>query len=144
MGNSPKYWFPAKRYGWGWGTPANWQGWAVLVGYVLLMLGGIPLIVPEVNPLGYLAFASALSVLLTLICWVTGEPPRWRWGKSDSRRLDGARYRIDNLRQAWQTAIEPSKAGANVFAQDTAFLPGLTTCQIPGNSFSPSVATVVC
>jgi hypothetical protein len=25
-----RYWFPAKRYGWGWGLPVTWQGWAVL------------------------------------------------------------------------------------------------------------------
>ena len=59
----------------------------MLVGYVLLMLGGIPLIPligPKVNPLGYLAFAGALSVLVTLICWLTGEPPRWRRGESES------------------------------------------------------------
>lgn len=24
------YWFPAKRYGWGWGLPSSWQGWVVL------------------------------------------------------------------------------------------------------------------
>ena len=22
----PRYWFPAKRYGWGWGPPSTWQG----------------------------------------------------------------------------------------------------------------------
>jgi hypothetical protein len=22
-----KIWFPAKRYGWGWGLPCCWQGW---------------------------------------------------------------------------------------------------------------------
>ena len=36
-----KYWFPAKRYGWGWGPPSAWQGWAVLVTYLVLVLGGI-------------------------------------------------------------------------------------------------------
>ena len=30
----PRYWFPAKRYGWGWGLPAVWQGWVVLVGFI--------------------------------------------------------------------------------------------------------------
>ena len=29
-----RYWFPAKRYGWGWGPPATWQGWAVLAAFV--------------------------------------------------------------------------------------------------------------
>jgi hypothetical protein len=29
----PRYWFPAKTYGWGWGLPSTWEGWLVLVGY---------------------------------------------------------------------------------------------------------------
>jgi hypothetical protein len=28
---SPRYWFHAKRYGYGWGLPATWEGWVVLV-----------------------------------------------------------------------------------------------------------------
>ena len=30
----PKYWFPAKRYGWGWGLPGTWQGWLVVAAFV--------------------------------------------------------------------------------------------------------------
>jgi hypothetical protein len=30
MSVEKKYWFPAKRYGWGWGIPNVWQGWLVL------------------------------------------------------------------------------------------------------------------
>lgn len=29
-----KYWFPAKRYGWGWGLPVRWQGWVCLAAYM--------------------------------------------------------------------------------------------------------------
>lgn len=29
--NDRKIWFPAKRYGWGWGLPVAWQGWVVLL-----------------------------------------------------------------------------------------------------------------
>ena len=32
MNEPEKYWFPAKRYGWGWGLPSTWQGWIVLAG----------------------------------------------------------------------------------------------------------------
>ncbi len=32
MSVEKKYWFPAKRYGWGWGIPNVWQGWLVLFG----------------------------------------------------------------------------------------------------------------
>lgn len=37
MSNIQKYWFSDKRYGWGWGLPSAWQGWVVLVGYVLFL-----------------------------------------------------------------------------------------------------------
>jgi len=30
MPQEQNYWFPAKRYGWGWGIPVTWQGWAVM------------------------------------------------------------------------------------------------------------------
>ena len=28
-----EYWFPAKKYGWGWGLPSTWQGWVVYCVY---------------------------------------------------------------------------------------------------------------
>ena len=36
-----KIWFPAKCYGLGWGLPVAWQGWVVLVGYLILLLAGM-------------------------------------------------------------------------------------------------------
>jgi hypothetical protein len=36
MEEEQKYWFPAKRYGWGWGLPITWQGWLTLVVFILL------------------------------------------------------------------------------------------------------------
>ena len=36
MTQDPKYCFPVKRYGWGWGLPRTWQGWGVvIIGFVL-------------------------------------------------------------------------------------------------------------
>lgn len=81
--STPKYWFPAKRYGWGWGLPSAWQGWAVLVAYVTLGLGGI-LFVLSNGSLIYAIYVVALTVALIAICWLTGEPPRWRWGGRDA------------------------------------------------------------
>ena len=71
-----KYWFPAKRYGWGWGPPSTWQGWVVLLTYLVLVFGGIPLIQASKGSLVYLAYASALTVALVAVCWLKGEPPR--------------------------------------------------------------------
>ena len=79
-----KYWFPAKRYGWGWGVPSTWQGWVVLVVYVVLVLGGIPFVLVSIGHLAYMAYVAILTAALVAICWLTGEPPRWRWGKRDA------------------------------------------------------------
>jgi hypothetical protein len=81
--NVPKFWFHAKRYGWGWGLPAAWQGWVVLIMYVTLVLGGIPLIHATQGNVVYLAYLVALTVAFIAICWLTGEPPGGRSGKRD-------------------------------------------------------------
>jgi hypothetical protein len=31
----------------------------------------------------YLAYVIALGALLTGVCWLTGEPTRWRWGSGE-------------------------------------------------------------
>ena len=33
-------WFPAKKYGIGWGVPNTWQGWVVFLSYIALVLVG--------------------------------------------------------------------------------------------------------
>lgn len=76
----PKYWFPAKRYGWGWGPPCTWQGWVVLVIYLVLIVGGIPFIQATKGDIAYVAYVLALTVVLVAVCWLKGERPRWRWG----------------------------------------------------------------
>jgi hypothetical protein len=81
---NPKYWFPAKRYGWGWGLPSAWQGWVILIAYLVLVLGGIPFVHVSEGSVLYLAYVSVLTVALVVICWLKGEPPRWRWGGRDA------------------------------------------------------------
>lgn len=82
--DTPKYWFPAKRYGWGWGPPCTWQGWIVFIIYFALVIVGIPFIQVAVGGIVYIAYVLILTVALIAICWITGEPPRWRWGDRDS------------------------------------------------------------
>ena len=77
-------WLPAKRYGWGWGLPSAWQGWVVLIGYFALVLGGIPFIQVTKGNVLYVAYVSVLTVALIAVCWLTGGPPRWRWGGRDA------------------------------------------------------------
>ena len=75
-----KYWFPAKRYGWGWGPPRTWQGWLVLAAFFALLAVGAIVFLSKQETGGFLAYTAVLVALLIAICYVTGEPPRWRWG----------------------------------------------------------------
>ena len=84
MQTEPEHWFPAKRYGWGWGLPTAWQGWVVLITYLVLVCGGIPFVHPSKSSLLYIGYVSVLSVGFVAICWLKGEPPRWRWGGRDT------------------------------------------------------------
>ena len=79
-GNRP--WFRAKRYGWGWGLPLTWQGWLVLGTYITLTVFGA-LLFAHTHNMALLAGFVVLTLLLVVICWLTGERPRWRWGGKD-------------------------------------------------------------
>ena len=80
-------WFPAKRYGWGWGFPVAWQGWLVLAGYALLAIGGAGLLLG--NPVttesrtAYAVYMLLLTLALVAVCWIKGEKPKWRWGEKN-------------------------------------------------------------
>ncbi|MGA8171387.1 MAG: hypothetical protein WB816_11255 [Methylocystis sp.] len=80
MPNVPRYWFPAKRYGWGWGLPITWEGWLTLVIFVVLIAAGGFIFPPKNAMAAYFIYIAILSLLLVVICWLKGEPPRWRWG----------------------------------------------------------------
>jgi hypothetical protein len=72
-------WFPAKRYGWGWGLPGRWQGWVCLLGYFAGLAAGFRWLLPAHEQL-FLALTLGLSLALVGICWWKGEPAGWRWG----------------------------------------------------------------
>ena len=76
-----RFWFPAKRYGWGWGVPTIWQGWAVLAAFVMLLVVGAVTFLPSQRHGAFVAYSALLSLLLVAVCWVKGEPPKWRWGE---------------------------------------------------------------
>jgi hypothetical protein len=81
MSEKRDYWFPAKRYGWGWGPPLTWQGWVVLVGFGVLLAAGSALISPMKHLGWHLTYVIGLSAVLVGICYAKGEPPKWRWGE---------------------------------------------------------------
>jgi hypothetical protein len=75
-----RYWFPAKRYGWGWGLPRIWEGWVTLSGFFGLLGVGLIVVPPRQSMIGFVAWVAVLTVMLIAICAWKGEPPRWRWG----------------------------------------------------------------
>ena len=80
MHSEKRYWFPAKRYGWGWGLPSAWQGWVVVVAFFVLLALGSVLFPPDEQTGWYLAYVAIIAVALIVVAWWKGEPPRWRWG----------------------------------------------------------------
>lgn len=84
-----KYWFPARRYGLGWGFPTAWQGWVVLIAFPALLFSGMGLLLPvamrsSLGNVAFIAYMITLNVAFIVIFWWKGEPLRWRWGDRES------------------------------------------------------------
>jgi hypothetical protein len=83
--DNPKgYWFKARIFGWGW-TPARWQGWVTsAIFLVLLALNAFRLNVgvypKNEQPLEFIIETIILVAILFIVCYKTGEKPRWQWG----------------------------------------------------------------
>lgn len=103
---SKDIWFPAKKYGYGWGLPVKWQGWVAFIG--LLGLGLAPVLYLSIwykgdtycqsviaqginatcDPhaetgvylLAGLFWLAACCLLLFYVGTRKGEPAKWRWG----------------------------------------------------------------
>ena len=75
------YWFKPKRYGYG-ATPTTWQGWAMTLGTVFVMVAvSLYLRLTEQNLWALLAFDVLALVTLAVISRNKTEGEwRWRWG----------------------------------------------------------------
>lgn len=81
MNDNPE-WFAAKRYGYGAGLPISWQGWAVMLGFMLIALADALLF--ATRPLILIAILiPAIAVLLVITARTTRGGWRWRWGEDD-------------------------------------------------------------
>ena len=79
--NEKQIWFPAKKYGWGWGPPCAWQGWVAMAVFVVLIGTAGVLLLPGRHFGLWIAAITVLVAALIVTCLVKGERPRWRWGK---------------------------------------------------------------
>jgi hypothetical protein len=73
MNTENRYWFRAKRYGWGWGLPCSWQGWAFFIPWLgVLTLAAISLM-PR-RPVAFTGVLAAMAFILVMVCYLKGEP----------------------------------------------------------------------
>jgi hypothetical protein len=78
-------WFRAKRYGYGWGLPARWQGWLVLALYACsLLFAGLRF--ERSRAIEFNVCLIAFSLVLVAICAWKGEKPGWRWGRDRDKK----------------------------------------------------------
>ena len=78
MKEENKLWFPAKKYGLGWGPPTCWQGWLVLVAYILLVIAAPYIVPPAESMIAYVLYLCVVSLALLVTCFLKGEKPRGR------------------------------------------------------------------
>ncbi len=76
-----KLWFKAKMYGWGW-TPVSWEGWVVLLLYVVGMILQFRTIdaISHSGSDTLINFAIPFiinTIFLLIICYCRGEKPKW-------------------------------------------------------------------
>lgn len=84
MSKSKKLWFKRKAYGWGW-TPATWQGWLVVLAYIVIVTKNfvrIDRVSHSVSDtlISFVPETIIATIILIIICYLTGEKPRWQWG----------------------------------------------------------------
>lgn len=82
-----KYWFKRRLYGFGW-TPVCWQGWATVVLFLIIIIGG-SLILPDKPAMNsfyieiiYFAMLVVSTICIVLVSLIKGPKPKWRWGRS--------------------------------------------------------------
>lgn len=79
--NGSSGWFAPKRYGFG-SVPVTWQGWAITIGFVLLLLALV--LTLRRQPIQLFAAVIPLFTVFVVICARTTRGGwRWRWGEDE-------------------------------------------------------------
>lgn len=77
-GNDDGSWFAPKRYGYGSGLPIAWQGWALILGYIIAMTAATLLM-----PISVIAYVTVVLLLTALLILISARTTRggwhWRW-----------------------------------------------------------------
>jgi hypothetical protein len=76
-----KPWFRVKRYGFGAGLPCSWEGWALLAGFlVVIVASGVAF--AGRDPMLHLGLVLAATVIVIVVSWRKSDGPwKWRWGQ---------------------------------------------------------------
>ena len=77
-------WFAPKRYGYGAGLPIAWQGWALLAGYIAVMLAPTPLL--EWDPILGTGIAAVVWIFATAFFLLVAKRKTrggWRWRRGE-------------------------------------------------------------
>jgi len=81
--NPNNYWFKKKLYGWGW-VPVKWQGWAVIAIFIALITWFATDLDKSAegtaDVVWYLGKIAVSILVLIIVCYKTGEKPKWQWG----------------------------------------------------------------
>ena len=70
-------WFEQKRIGYGAGLPVAWQGWALIAGYVAVIVGMSAALMQR-HPVTYYMVVAATTVVLAVIA-KRHTRGGWRW-----------------------------------------------------------------
>ena len=75
-----KPWFRVKRYGFGSGLPCSWEGWALLIGF-LVVLAASGVAFAGRDPMLHLGVVLAATAIVVIVSWRKSDGPwKWRWG----------------------------------------------------------------
>jgi len=76
-----KPWFRVKRYGFGAGLPCSWEGWALLAGFlVVIVTSGVAF--AGRDPMLHLGIVLASTTIVVVVSWRKSDGPwKWRWGQ---------------------------------------------------------------
>jgi predicted anti-sigma-YlaC factor YlaD len=76
-----KPWFRVKRYGFGAGLPCSWEGWALLAGFLVVIVASGVAFAGRASML-HLSLVLAATAIVVVVSWRKSDGPwKWRWGQ---------------------------------------------------------------